>query len=365
MKLKERFKALGKVIAAAEEQFGQGAIVHRVKVIKEESATAFKTGSLGLDWALGTGGWPKGRMVEIYGPASSGKTTLALHAIQKCQANEGIAAYIDAEHAFNPKYATELGIEVEDLLISKPSTGEEALKITELLVQSDQVDLIVIDSVAALLPKAELDGDLGDMQIGSQARMMSQALRKLVSVIARSKTTILFINQIRHTRDSFGYQEITPGGSALKFFASIRVDLRVIKGFRDGKQKSGHRIRAKVTKNKITLPFREAEFDIRYGSGINYEAELLDWGESFSLVNKNGTWYEIEGQSLGQGYIQSCEYLRNNPAQAKELEDKLQAQLLTDTSIGSVVNSASNSSTKAKLKSPKKNRRKKENVVAS
>jgi recombination protein RecA len=293
------------------------------------AADVFSTGSLGLDWALGIGGWPRGRLIEVFGPESSGKSTLALHAVRECQAANGVAAYIDAEHALDVRYASQLGIAVEDLLVSQPDTGEQALEIADLLSRSGAVNLVVIDSVAALLPRIELEGEVGDTYIGLQARLMSQALRKLVGTIARTATTMLFINQIRHKIGvMFGSPETTPGGNALKFFASVRLDIRRTSGVKDGEQNIGHRIRAKVVKNKMAPPFREAEFEIRYGRGICRETELLDWGVNLGIIDKSGTWYNFGDHSLGQGRERAYLTLQQNP----ELFHQLQTSIKTHVS---------------------------------
>ncbi len=282
------------------------------------------TGSLGLDIALGCGGYPRGRVVEVYGPESSGKTTLTLHAIAQVQALGGVAAFIDAEHALDITYARKLGVRIEDLLISQPDTGEQALEIAETLVRSGAVDLVVIDSVAALVPKAEIEGEMGDAHMGLQARLMSQALRKLTAVVSRNSATVIFINQIRMKIGVvFGSPETTTGGNALKFYCSVRLDIRRIGAVKDGEQFIGNRTRVKVVKNKLAPPFREAEFDILFGSGISRPRELLDMGVERGLIEKSGAWFELNGERFGPGREKAADALRANAALSAELEQKL------------------------------------------
>ena len=305
-------KALGLALESIEKQFGKGSIMKLGDAHKTNVETV-STGSLSLDIALG-GGIPKGRIIEIYGPESSGKTTLTLHAIAEVQKQGGTAAFIDAEHALDPAYARKLGVDTENLLISQPDNGEQALEIAETLVRSSAVDLIVVDSVAALVPRAEIEGDMGDSHMGLQARLMSQALRKLTGIISRSHTTVIFINQIRMKIGvMFGNPETTTGGNALKFYASLRMDIRRISQIKQGDQVIGNRTRVKVVKNKIAPPFREAEFDIMYNEGISREGDVLDLATSKDIVEKAGSWFSYEGEKIGQGREASKNYLKENP----------------------------------------------------
>jgi len=306
-----REKAIASALSAIQKQFGQGAIM---RLGSDESlhgdVPVIPSGSLGLDIALGAGGYPRGRIVEIYGPEASGKTTLTLHAIAEAQKLGGVAAFIDAEHALDVEYARRLGIKTEDLLISQPDTGEQALEIADTLVRSNAIDIMVIDSVAALVPKAEIEGDMGDSHVGLQARLMSQALRKLTGNINRSKTTVFFINQIRMKIGvMFGNPETTTGGNALKFYATQRIDIRRIGAIKSGDSIQGNRTRAKVVKNKVAPPFREAEFEIMYGEGINKAGEVLDLGVSLGLIDKSGAWYSYQGDRMGQGRENAKKYL--------------------------------------------------------
>jgi len=286
------------------------------------------TGSIALDVALGIGGFPKGRIVEVYGPESSGKTTVALHAIANCQKAGGTAVFIDAEHALDPEYAKALGVDIDALLVSQPDTGEQALEIADTLIRSGSIDIIVIDSVAALVPRAEIEGDMGDSHMGLQARLMSQALRKLTGVLNNTKTTAIFINQLREKIGVFfGSPETTAGGKALKFYASVRLDVRRIETLKDGQEAVGNRTRVKVVKNKMAAPFKQAEFDIIYGVGISREGSLLDFGVEQEIVKKSGAWYTYEGEQLGQGKENSRNYLLDNPAVADEIEQKIKAKL--------------------------------------
>ena len=324
-KLSEKLKAVAAAIGAIEKQFGKGAILRLGEEDKSlQPVAVIPTGSLGLDLALGCGGYPRGRVVEVYGPESSGKTTLTLHAIAQVQAQGGCAAFIDAEHALDVTYARKLGVKVEDLLISQPDTGEQALEITETLVRSGAVDLVVIDSVAALVPKAEIEGEMGDQHMGLQARLMSQALRKLTAIVSRTGTTVFFINQIRMKIGViFGSPETTTGGNALKFYSSVRLDIRRIGALKDGETMIGNRTRVKVVKNKMAPPFREAEFDILYGAGISRPHEVLDLGVERGLVEKSGAWFTLNGERVGPGREKAVEALRANPVLLADLEQRI------------------------------------------
>ncbi len=320
----ERDKSLEMALTQIERQFGKGAIM-RLGADNVVQIGAIPTGALSLDLALGIGGVPKGRIVEIFGPESSGKTTLALHIIAEAQRNGGLAAFIDAEHALDPKYAKALGVDIDELLISQPDTGEQALEITDMLIRSGALDVVVIDSVAALVPRAEIEGEMGDTHMGLQARLMSQALRKLAGSINRSQTTAIFINQLREKIGvMFGSPEVTPGGRALKFYASTRIDIRRIETIKDGQEAIGNRVRAKIVKNKVAPPFRLAEFDIMFGEGISREGSLLDVAVEYDVVRKSGAWYTYEDDQLGQGRENSKRFLRENP----EVAMQLQAQVL-------------------------------------
>jgi recombination protein RecA len=323
-KLSEKLKAVAGAIAAIEKQFGKGAVMRLGEGVEPQKVDTIPSGSLGLDIALGCGGYPRGRVIEIYGPESSGKTTLTLHAIAQVQALGGCAAFIDAEHALDVAYARRLGVKIDELLISQPDTGEQALEIAETLVRSGAVDLVVVDSVAALVPKAEIEGEMGDAHMGLQARLMSQALRKLTAVVSRNNATVIFINQIRMKIGVvFGNPETTTGGNALKFYCSVRLDIRRIGAVKDGEQMVGNRTRVKVVKNKLAPPFREAEFDILYGSGISRPHELLDLGAQRGLIEKSGAWFEIGGERFGPGREKAAEALRANAALSEDLEHKL------------------------------------------
>jgi recombination protein RecA len=324
-------KALTAALTQIERQFGKGSVMRMGDKAALETETV-STGSIGLDVALGIGGLPQGRVVEIYGPESSGKTTLTLHAIAECQKKGGTAAFIDAEHALDPSYAEKLGVNIDDLLVSQPDTGEQALEIADMLVRSGAVDMIVIDSVAALTPKAEIEGDMGDSHMGLQARLMSQALRKLTANIKRTNSMIIFINQIRHKIGvMFGSPETTTGGNALKFYASVRLDIRRIGAIKKGDEVIGNETRVKVVKNKLAPPFKQAVFEILYGEGISRLGELIDLGVAHNLVNKSGSWYSIGDTRIGQGKENAKMFLRENPEMADELETKLRAILLPDT----------------------------------
>ncbi len=326
-------KALGAALTQIERQFGKGSIMRLGDNSAAKGIQTISTGSLGLDIALGIGGLPKGRIVEIYGPESSGKTTLALQAIAACQADGGTAAFVDAEHALDPIYAEKLGVNLDDLIVSQPDTGEQALEITDMLVRSGAVDILVIDSVAALTPKAEIEGDMGDSHMGLQARLMSQALRKLTANIKRSNTLCVFINQIRMKIGvMFGSPETTTGGNALKFYASVRLDIRRIGQIKQGDEIIGNETRVKVVKNKVAPPFKQAEFQILYGEGSSLEGEILDWGVKHDLVDKSGAWYAYNGSKIGQGKQNVIKYLKENPEVKEEIETKLRNMLLVTAS---------------------------------
>jgi recombination protein RecA len=328
MSVEEREKALDLAVSQIEKSFGKGSVMRLGSDAGLEGVASISTGSLGLDVALGVGGLPQGRVVEIYGPESSGKTTLALQTIAESQKKGGIAAFIDAEHALDATYARRLGVKTGDLLISQPDSGEQALEIAETLVRSGAVDVLVVDSVAALVPRAEIEGEMGDSHMGLQARLMSQALRKLTGTISRSNTLVIFINQIRMKIGvMFGNPETTSGGNALKFYASVRLDIRRIAAIKQGDQVVGNRTRVRVVKNKVASPFREAEFDIMYGVGINKAGELLDLGSELGVVEKSGSWYSYGSDRLGQGRDNAGEFLRENPKTAHEIESKVREGL--------------------------------------
>jgi len=319
----EKKKALEMAMGQIEKQFGKGAVM-KLGESTHLNVEFIPTGALGLDIALGVGGVPRGRIVEIFGPESSGKTTVALHIIAEAQKAGGEAAFIDAEHALDPVYAKKLGVDTENLIVSQPDTGEQALEIAEALVRSGAIDVIVIDSVAALVPKAEIDGEMGDSHVGLQARLMSQALRKLAGVISKSNTTAIFINQLREKVGiMFGNPEVTPGGRALKFYASIRLDVRKIETLKVNNEMIGNRTRVKVVKNKVAPPFKEAEFDIIYGEGISREGSILDVGVNLDIVNKSGSWFSYNGQRIGQGRENVKQFLKGNKEMAKEIEAKI------------------------------------------
>ncbi len=319
-----RSKALDLAVAQIEKQFGKGAIMKLGSDEVLSDIPAISTGSLGLDIALGVGGFPRGRVVEIFGPEASGKTTLTLHAIAEAQKAGGATAFIDAEHALDITYARKLGVKTDELLIAQPDTGEQALEIAETLVRSGALDLIVIDSVAALVPRAELEGEMGDAHMGLQARLMSQALRKLTASISKSQTTVIFINQIRMKIGvMFGNPETTTGGNALKFYASVRLDIRRIEAIKEGQEVTGSRARVKVVKNKVAPPFRQAEFYIMFNEGISKIGEILDLGVEKSVVEKSGAWYAYKGERIGQGREQAKTFLKGNPSMAQEIEDRI------------------------------------------
>ena len=325
----KRKRALAAALGQIEKQFGKGSVMRLGDAIGSQDIDVISTGSLGLDVALGIGGLPKGRVVEIYGPESSGKTTLTLQVIAEAQRAGGTAAFVDAEHALDPIYARRLGVNVDELLISQPDTGEQALEITDMLVRSGAVDIIVIDSVAALTPKAEIEGEMGDSHVGLHARLMSQALRKLTANIKRSNCMVVFINQIRMKIGvMFGSPETTTGGNALKFYCSVRLDIRRIGAIKKGDEVLGNQTRVKVVKNKLAPPFRMAEFEILYGYGISREGELIDLGVNEDIVNKSGSWYSFRGDRLGQGKENVREFLQSNPELAATIEAELRARLL-------------------------------------
>jgi len=330
-------RALTSALSQIEKQFGKGAVM-RMGDKADEAIDVVSTGSLGLDVALGIGGLPRGRVVEIYGPESSGKTTLTLQVIANCQRNGGTAAFIDAEHALDPSYAEKLGVNVDDLLVSQPDTGEQALEIADMLVRSNAVDVVVIDSVAALTPKAEIEGEMGDSHVGLQARLMSQALRKLTANIKKSGTLVIFINQIRMKIGvMFGSPETTTGGNALKFYASVRLDIRRIGAVKRGEEVVGSETRVKVVKNKVAPPFRQAEFEILYGEGSSREGELIELGVNHNLVEKSGAWYSYNGERIGQGKDNTRLYLKEHPEIAAAIDAQLRAKLLNG---GAVVGTA-------------------------
>ena len=323
----EKKKALEAALGQIEKEFGKGAIM-KLGEYQEMNVEAIPTGALSLDVALGIGGIPRGRIIEIFGPESSGKTTLALHAIAEAQKMGGEAAFIDAEHALDPVYAKHLGVDIDNLIVSQPDTGEQALEIAEALTRSGAIDVIVVDSVAALVPKAEIDGDMGDAHVGLQARLMSQALRKLAGVINKSKTVIIFINQLREKVGiMFGNPETTPGGRALKFYASVRLDIRKVENLKVDGTVVGARAKVKVIKNKVAPPFREAEFDIIYGKGISKEGNILDLAVNLDIINKSGAWFSYNGEKIGQGRDNAKKYMEENPEFTKEIEEKVRANM--------------------------------------
>jgi len=322
----QRQKAVDLAVTQIERQFGKGAIMRLGDGVPHVKVDAISTGSIGLDMALGVGGLPRGRVVEIFGPEASGKTTLALHAVAAAQKVGGVAAYIDAEHALDPVYARKLGVQVDDLLLSQPDTGEQALEIAEVLVRSGAIDVVVIDSVAALVPKAEIEGDMGDAHVGLQARLMSQALRKLTAILNKSETLLIFINQIRMKIGvMFGNPETTPGGNALKFYSTVRLDIRRISSIKVGQEVIGNRTRVKVVNNKVAPPFRQAEFDIIFGQGISQDGELVDLASDLGILEKSGTWYSYGEMRIGQGRENAKNFLSANVDVAVELREKLMA----------------------------------------
>ena len=322
----EKLKALDAVLAQIEKAYGKGAIMKLGEEAGNTDIEVIPTGCLALDLALGVGGLPRGRMVEIYGPESSGKTTVALHAVAEAQKMGGIAAFIDAEHALDPVYAKHLGVNLDELYVSQPDTGEQALDIVDSLVRSSAVDIIVVDSVAALTPKAEIEGDMGDSHVGLQARLMSQALRKLTAIVNKSKTCVVFINQLREKVGvMFGNPEVTPGGKALKFYASVRIDVRKTDILKDTEGAAGNRTRAKVVKNKLAPPFRQAEFDIMFGEGVSQEGCLIDLGTQFDIIKKSGAWFSYNDNKVANGKEKMRQFLKDNPELAKEIEGKIRA----------------------------------------
>ncbi|MBQ1011865.1 recombinase RecA [Micromonospora sp. M51] len=323
----DREKALDLALAQIDKQFGKGSVM-RLGERPVIQTAVIPTGSIALDVALGVGGLPRGRVVEVYGPESSGKTTVALHAVANAQRNGGIAAFIDAEHALDPEYAKALGVDTDAMLVSQPDTGEQALEIADMLIRSGALDIIVIDSVAALVPRAEIEGEMGDSHVGLQARLMSQALRKITGVLSNTGTTAIFINQLREKIGvMFGSPETTTGGRALKFYASVRLDVRRIESLKDGTDVVGNRTRVKVVKNKVAAPFKQAEFDIMYGKGISREGSLIDVGVEQAIIRKSGAWYTYDGDQLGQGKEKAREFLKENPDVAAEIEKKILEKL--------------------------------------
>jgi recombination protein RecA len=323
----DKLKAADAALSQIERQFGKGSIM-RLGQREVQAIQSISTGSIGVDAALGVGGVPRGRIIEIYGPESSGKTTLSLHVIAEAQKKDGIAAFIDAEHALDAEYAKKLGVDIDNLIVSQPDSGEQALEIAEMLVRSGAVDVIVIDSVAALVPRAELDGEMGDSHVGLQARLMSQALRKLTAIVSKSKTTMIFINQIREKIGvMFGSPETTTGGRALKFYSSVRLDIRRISSLKDGDSVVGSRVKVKVVKNKVAAPFRQAEFDVNYGEGISREGELMDLGIEAKIIDKSGSWFSYGDLRLGQGRENAKTFIRENPELSAEIEAKVRKAL--------------------------------------
>ena len=326
MEKADKMKALDAALSQIEKQYGKGTVMRLGDPSAKMNVETIPTGSLSLDIALGLGGIPKGRIIEIYGAESSGKTTVTLHMIAEVQKRGGIAGFIDAEHALDPVYAKNIGVNIDDLYISQPDNGEQAMEITETMVRSGAMDIVVVDSVAALVPKAEIDGDMGDSHVGLQARLMSQALRKLTAVISKSNCTVVFINQLREKIGvMFGNPETTTGGRALKFYASVRLDVRRIESLKQGGEVIGNRTRVKVVKNKVAPPFKEAEFDIMFGEGISTAGDILDLAASINVVNKSGAWYAYQGEKIGQGRENAKQYLKDNPAVCDEIEAKIRA----------------------------------------
>lgn len=332
MEKEEKLKALDAALVQIEKQYGKGAVMKLGDPAAQMNVETIPTGSLSLDIALGLGGIPKGRIIEIYGPESSGKTTVTLHMVAEVQKRGGIAGFIDAEHALDPSYAKNIGVDVDNLYISQPDNGEQALEITETMVRSGAIDIVVVDSVAALVPKAEIDGDMGDSHVGLQARLMSQALRKLTAVISKSNCTVVFINQLREKVGvMFGSPETTTGGRALKFYSSVRLDVRRIESLKQSGEVIGNRTRVKIVKNKIAPPFKEAEFDIMFGEGISFEGDVLDLAAENNIVNKSGAWYAYEGNKIGQGRENAKQYLKEHPETCKEVERKVREHFGLET----------------------------------
>ncbi len=325
---KDRMKAVELAVGQIEKQFGKGSIMRLGGKDAIAPIPAISTGSISIDWALGVGGVPRGRVIEVFGPESSGKTTLALQVIAQAQKLGGVAAFVDAEHALDAQYAKQLGVDLDNLLVSQPDNGEQALEIVEVLIRSNGVDVVVVDSVAALVPRAEIEGEMGDAQMGLQARLMSQALRKLTGVVSKSKTCLIFINQLREKIGvMFGNPETTTGGRALKFYSSVRIDIRRIGAIKDGDATIGGRTRVKIVKNKVAPPFREAEFDVMYGQGISREGDLLDQASERNIVEKSGTWFSYGGERLGQGRENAKTFLKDNPKIANSIEEKLRTAM--------------------------------------
>jgi recombination protein RecA len=325
---RERMKAVELAVGQIEKQFGKGSIMRLGQKGAIQPIEAISTGAISIDYALGIGGMPRGRVVEIFGPESSGKTTLALQVIAEAQRNGGMAAFVDAEHALDASYAQKLGVDVDNLLVSQPDNGEQALEIVEVLIRSNGVDVVVVDSVAALVPKAEIEGEMGEAQMGLQARLMSQALRKLTGAVSKSKTCLIFINQLREKIGvMFGNPETTTGGRALKFYASVRVDIRRIASIKDGDLVVGGRTRVKIVKNKVAPPFREAEFDVMYGEGVSRYGDLIDIGVDKRIIEKSGAWFAYSGERLGQGRENAKQFLKENPDIAKAIEDRVRREL--------------------------------------
>jgi len=326
--LKERTKAIDNAVGQIEKQFGKGSIMRLGQRGPIAPMEAISTGSISIDYALGIGGLPRGRVIEIFGPESSGKTTLALQVIAEAHKSGGMAAFVDAEHALDAQYAQKLGVDLDNLLVSQPDNGEQALEIVEVLIRSNSVDVVVVDSVAALVPKAEIEGEMGEAQMGLQARLMSQALRKLTGVVSKSKTTLIFINQLREKIGvMFGNPETTTGGRALKFYASVRIDIRRIASIKDGDQVIGGRTRVKIVKNKVAPPFREAEFDVMYGEGISREGDLIDLAVEKRIVEKSGAWFAYGGERLGQGRENAKQFLKENPDVRRTIEERVRREL--------------------------------------
>ncbi len=348
----ERLRALDAAISQIEKQYGRGSIMRLGDNTQNMKVETVPTGSLSLDIALGQGGLPKGRVIEIYGPESSGKTTLALHCLAEVQKRGGIAGFIDAEHALDPVYAKAIGVDIDDLYISQPDSGEQALEICETMVRSGAVDIVVVDSVAALVPKAEIDGEMGDSHVGLQARLMSQALRKLTGVISKTNCIVIFINQLREKVGvMFGNPETTTGGRALKFYSSVRLDVRRVESIKQGGEVIGNHTRVKVVKNKIAPPFKQAEFDIMFGTGISKEGDILDIATNLDIVNKSGAWYAYNGEKIGQGRENAKEYLHQNPAVCQEIENLVRQHYGLD---GEKVETQSTEAAEAETKTPKK-----------
>jgi recombination protein RecA len=338
---KERARALSATLSQIEKQFGKGSIVRLGSNEAVVAVSVIPSGSISLDAALGVGGFPRGRIIEIFGPESSGKTTVALHAVANAQKAGGMAAFIDVEHALDPIYAANLGVDVDNLLVSQPDYAEQALEIASALINSGSIDVLVIDSVAALVPKSELDGEMGEASVGVQARLMSQALRKLTGIVSKSNTCLIFINQIREKIGvMFGNPETTTGGRALKFYATVRADIRRIAAIKEGEQVTGSRTRVKVVKNKVAAPFREAEFDIIYGQGISREGDLIDLGVAHNIVEKSGSWYSYKGDRIGQGRENARQFLKDNP----DVREKLEAELRTALGLARPATAGTNGS---------------------